>query len=152
MSKVFKSVVYEQTIKYNGISIVKAKINSSSVAYEYLLNMLQHEGLEHKEYFYALYLNKANNTISFSKISEGGISGTVVDVRLIMKHALDSLASGIILVHNHPSGNPKASEADKNITSKIKLAAELFDISIMDHIIILDRNGNYKSFADDGEL
>jgi DNA repair protein RadC len=150
--KHFKSVVYEQTLKYNAIPFPKVQIKSSEHAYQYALDILKHEVLECKEYFYAIYLNRANNTVSFAKISEGSISGTVVDVRLIMKHAIDSLASGIILVHNHPSCNVMSSAADNHVTNKIKQAAKLFDINVLDHIIIGNRNGNYFSYADEGKL
>ena len=83
-------------------------------------------------------------------ISSGGISGTVIDVRLLLKPALDLLASGIILVHNHPSGNLQPSHQDIEITHKIKNAAQYFDIQVIDHLIITETQ--YKSFADEGIL
>lgn len=102
------------------------------------------------EEFWLIYLNRSNRVISRLKISQGGISGTITDVRLIMKKALELLASSIIICHNHPSGNKEPSEADKRITAKIKEASGYFDISLLDHLIITD-NG-YYSFADSGIL
>lgn len=103
--------------------------------------------LPHEE-FWILFLNRSNKVIGRMKLSQGGISGTVTDVRLIMKKALDYLASGIIVCHNHPSGNLNPSESDTNITRKIKDAGNLLEIQLLDHIIIADKD--YYSFADNG--
>jgi DNA repair protein RadC len=84
------------------------------------------------------------------QLSKGGITGTIADVRLILSVALKTLASGLILAHNHPSGNLKPSEADKHITSKIRQAAKLLDIELLDHIIISSEG--YYSFMDDGKI
>lgn len=102
------------------------------------------------EEFWILLLNRSNKIIEKHKISQGGVSGTITDIRIIMKYALDSLASGIIAVHNHPSGNKLPSDADKNITRKIKDAAAIFDIHLLDHIIITE--GECFSFTDEGLL
>jgi len=102
------------------------------------------------EYVYVLLLNRANKIMDVSMISMGGISGTVVDIRVIMKTALDSLASSIILVHNHPSGNTEPSGADETITSKVKEAAKLFDIELLDHVILTENS--YYSFADNSRM
>ena len=100
------------------------------------------------EEFWILLLKRNNKICSKVKISTGGISGTVVDVRLILKRALDHLASAILLCHNHPSGNATPSEADIQLTRKIKEASRFHDIDIIDHIIIAERE--YFSFADEG--
>ena len=97
---------------------------------------------------WVLYLNRANKLISKNKLSKGGLSATVVDVKLIVKGALEKLASAIILAHNHPSGNAKPGESDKTQTKLLKDAADLFDIALLDHIIIA--GDKYFSFADDG--
>jgi DNA repair protein RadC len=103
--------------------------------------------LIHEE-FWVLFLNRSNRVIDRLKMSQGGISGTVTDVRIIMKKAVELLASGIIVCHNHPSGNLNPSESDSKITGKIKEAGNLLDIQLLDHIII---SGNdYYSFADNG--
>ena len=95
-------------------------------------------------------LNQANKTIGYAKISQGGIAGTVVDVRIIAKYAVESLAVSVILAHNHPSGNLKPSEADLIITKKIKEGLKILDIKVFDHIIL--SADNYYSFEDEGNL
>jgi len=109
-----------------------------------LLSDLQYEE------FWILFLNRSNKVINRMKLSQGGISGTVTDVRIIMKKALESLASGIIVCHNHPSGNLNPSESDTKITQKIKDAGNLMDIQLLDHLIISEKD--YYSFADNGLL
>ena len=103
--------------------------------------------LPHEE-FWILLLNRANRVIDKIRISQGGISGTIIDTRIILKNAVDRLASTIILCHNHPSGNLKPSDADIRITSKMKESSQLMDINLIDHIIIADNT--YFSFADEG--
>lgn len=105
--------------------------------------------LPHEE-FWILFLNRSNKVISRMKLSQGGVSGTVTDVRMVMKRAIECLASGIIVCHNHPSGNLNPSDADTKITQKIKDAGTLMDIQLLDHLIITDRE--YYSFADNGLL
>jgi DNA repair protein RadC len=105
--------------------------------------------LAHEE-FWILYLNRSNKVIDRNKLSQGGISGTVTDVRIVMKRAIECLASGIIVCHNHPSGNLNPSESDSRITQKIKEAGNLMDIQLLDHLIISDKD--YYSFADNGLL
>jgi DNA repair protein RadC len=126
---------------------VKPKVQTSRDAYlhlkPYLLDLPTEE-------FYVLLLNRANNVIKTEKISQGGITGTVVDQRIIFKAALDHMATSIIVAHNHPSGNTKPSDADVNLTRKIKETGTLMDIPLMDHLIITS-NG-YYSFADEGNL
>ncbi|MFA5327565.1 MAG: DNA repair protein RadC [Prolixibacteraceae bacterium] len=103
--------------------------------------------LPHEE-FWVLLLNRNNLLIDKLMVSQGGLSGTIIDVRIILKMALDKLACSIILCHNHPSGNLVPSEADKNITKKIKEAGKHMDIPVLDHLII--GNDAYFSFADEG--
>lgn len=100
------------------------------------------------EEFWIIFLNRSNRVISRMKLSQGGVSGTVTDVRMVMKKAIECLASGIIVCHNHPSGNLNPSESDSKITQKIKEAGNLMDIQLLDHLIITDRE--YYSFADNG--
>jgi DNA repair protein RadC len=127
--------------------IEAAKIRSSNDVYT-IFNPLLGD-LTHEE-FWLLYLNRSNKILSRHKLSQGGISGTITDVRLIIKKALELLASSIIICHNHPSGNLDPSEADNRITQKIKEAAACFDINLLDHVIVTD-NG-YYSYADSGSL
>ncbi|KPK79817.1 MAG: hypothetical protein AMS27_17650, partial [Bacteroides sp. SM23_62_1] len=98
--------------------------------------------------FWVLLLNRSNRVIDKVRISQGGISGTIIDTRIILKNAVDRLSSAIILCHNHPSGNLKPSDADIRITNKLKDSAQIMDINLLDHIIIADNS--YFSFADEG--
>lgn len=107
------------------------------------------EDLPHEE-FWILFLNRANKVLGRMKISQGGVSGTVTDVRIVMKKAIETLASGLVICHNHPSGNNSPSDADIRITQKIKEAGALMDIQLLDHLIICGKN--YYSFADNGAL
>jgi DNA repair protein RadC len=103
-----------------------------------------------REVFAVLFLNRSNKINHFEVVSEGGITGTVADPRIILRKALEHDAVSIILCHNHPSGSLKPSRADEQLTNKIKDAAAFFDIKLLDHIIVSE-NG-YYSFADDGLL
>ena len=123
----------------------KYKIGGSKDAFNYMQPFL--EDLSYEE-FWVIYMNRSNRIIDQLKVSQGGISGTVIDIRIILKHAIEKLASTIIICHNHPSGNLQPSKSDIQITSKLKEAAKLHDIELLDHLIISDKN--YYSFADEG--
>ena len=123
----------------------KYTITQSSDVAAYLQAEMGHKQLE---CFVVVYLNRANKIIQQETISEGGITGTVADPRIILKKALDHHAVSIILCHNHPSGNLKPSKADEQLTNKIKNAAAFLDIQVMDHIIVSEEG--YYSFADEG--
>jgi len=107
------------------------------------------EDLPHEE-FWILFLNRANRVTGRMKISQGGVSGTVTDVRIVMKKAIETLASGLVICHNHPSGNNSPSDSDIRITQKIKEAGALMDIQLLDHLIVTGKD--YYSFADNGAL
>ena len=113
----------------------------------YLRLMLQDEN---REVFAVIFLNQANRVNHFEVVSQGGITGTVADPRLILKNALEAHAVNIILCHNHPSGNLKPSKADEDLTYKIREAARFFDIKVIDHIIV--SQDGYFSFADEGMM
>ncbi|WP_299532131.1 DNA repair protein RadC [Ulvibacterium sp.] len=121
-----------------------SKIGNSRDAFELLYPRMGE--LEHEE-FWILYLNNANKVLQTAQLSKGGITGTLVDVRLVMKQALELGAVALILAHNHPSGNLRASKADKEITQKLQLAASALDIKVLDHLIIVQKD--YLSFADE---
>jgi DNA repair protein RadC len=123
----------------------KPKITSSHSVYEILKSDLL--DIPHEE-FWVLLLNRANRVIKKVRISQGGVSGTVVDPRIIFKLAVEALASGIIVAHNHPSGNLTASQADILLTQKLKEGGKLLEIQVLDHVIIAGQK--YFSFADDG--
>ncbi len=120
------------------------KINSSNDAFELLLPTLG--DLQHEE-FWILYLNNANKVLLSTQLSKGGLTGTLVDVRIVMKQALELGAVALILAHNHPSGSLRPSKADKEVTQKLKNAASALDIKILDHLIITQKA--YFSFADE---
>lgn len=103
--------------------------------------------LPHEE-FWVIYMNNSNKVIYKSQLSKGGITGTLVDVRLVYKMALEMGATALILCHNHPSGTLVPSDADKHITKKVKTAGESLEIKVLDHLIVTERS--YFSFADEG--
>ena len=121
------------------------KITSSKIAFEIMRPIIGE--LAHEE-FWVLFLNNSNKVISKTQLSKGGISGTIVDTRLVFRLALENRATGLILCHNHPSGNLIPSDADKDITRRIKTAGAILDVKILDHLIITETK--YYSFVDEG--
>ncbi len=105
--------------------------------------------MPHEE-FWVLYLSNSNKVLAKDQISKGGLTATIVDVRLLLKKAIELSAIGIIISHNHPSGKLTASISDKELTQKVKKAAKTLDIKLLDHVIITQKD--YFSFADNGEL
>lgn len=128
------------------VSILE-KITSSHTVFETMQPILGE--LPHEE-FWILYLNNSNKIIQKNQLSKGGITGTLVDVRLVLKNALELGATSLILCHNHPSGTLKPSQADKDITQKLKVASQSLDIKVLDHLIVTEKA--YFSFADEGLL
>ena len=127
--------------------VERVKITSAMDAFKEIAPYVS--DLSHEE-FWVLYLNRANIVLRKERVSSGGVSGTVVDNKIILKKALLNLASSIILVHNHPSGNLNPSIQDKKVTQKMKLACQLLEINLLDHLIIA--GNSYYSFADELEL
>ncbi len=125
----------------------KSKITGSKDAADFFQPLLG--DLNHEE-FWIMLLNRGNKILDSFMVSQGGVSGTVIDVRLILKKAIENLASSLILCHNHPSETMQASDADLKITKKISEAAKIMDMSVIDHIII--GQNRYMSFADEGIL
>lgn len=123
------------------------RITSSRDAYDAVAPLLT--DLYHEE-FWLLMLNKANEVFARERLSTGGTSGTVVDVKLLFKTALDARAAAVIAVHNHPSGNLQPSQADLDLTKRLRRAGELLDLPLLDHLIVSARG--YYSFADEGTL
>lgn len=109
-----------------------------------------HTDISIYESMFLIMLNRANAVIAWAKISQGGVSGTMADPKIIAKFAVDCLCSGVILVHNHPSGNTAPSVADIELTKKVKSGLALFDVSLLDHVILTETT--YYSFADDGKI
>jgi len=125
----------------------RKQIGSSKDAFEIFQPLLS--DISHEE-FWILLLNSANKVIETAKISQGGLSGTVVDIRMILAKAINKMAAAMIICHNHPSGNKAPSEADIKLTNKIQKACQYFDIRFLDHIIVADKD--FYSFADDGAI
>jgi len=166
---VLSKLSISQLTKFNGIGEAKAitiiaalelgirrreeheldlkKITSSKAIFEIMQPIIGE--LPHEE-FWIIYLNNSNKVLYKYQLSKGGITGTVVDIRLLFKIAIEQNATSIILVHNHPSGTLIASDADKQITKKIKEAGKSLDINVLDHLIIIAKE--YFSFADEGIL
>ena len=130
-----------------GEALERKKITSSNSVFEYVQPLIGE--LPHEE-FWILYLNNSNKIMKSVQLSKGGITGTVVDVRLAFKEALQLGAVGIILAHNHPSGTLKPSQADIQLTKKLKTAGDSLDIKVLDHLIITEKA--YFSFADENMI
>lgn len=124
--------------------IDKVPLTDAGAVFKMMIPRLK--GLSHEE-FWIILLNRANYIIHKEMISLGGLSATIVDPKLVVRKALDKRASGLIMVHNHPSGNPRPGQSDLTETERMKKAANTFDIALLDHIIICD--DSYFSFADD---
>lgn len=139
-------LIYRSKVK----STERPHITSSRFAYNLVVNSWDPNKIEFFEQFKILLLNQSNKVLGIYEVSSGGISGTVVDIRLIFSAALKAVASGIIMIHNHPSGRVVPSDPDRYITRKVAEAGKLLDIKLMDHLIITPES--YYSFADDGAL
>lgn len=143
--------INEISLTYKNLKKEEIVINSSQKAHELLQEGWNKDDIELLETFKVIYMNNSNNAKGIVEHSKGGITGTIVDIRVIMATALKSLSVGLILAHNHPSGTLKPSKSDIALTKKIKQAAEYFDIKVLDHLIIIPGN-KYFSFADEGIL
>jgi DNA repair protein RadC len=144
--KTYQENTPEITLKMNKTDFPKVKITGSKDAIGFIRQFYS-DDLEIYESFFILLLNRANSTIGYAKISQGGLAGTVVDPIIVAKYAIDSLSKSVILCHNHPSGNTMPSDADKQITNKIKNTLTLFDCTVLDHIILA--SDSYYSFSDE---
>ena len=139
-------LTYKNNVPYNQ----RQKISNSQGAYEILTNLFPENTMDYRETFIVLYLNRANQVLGYSVISQGGTSNTTVDIKMVIQTALLANASCIMLAHNHPSGNVQPSSDDNKITKRIMEAAKLFDITVLDHFIIT--NESYYSFTDNGNI
>lgn len=138
-------IVYSKKLKTNE----REKITSSQDASR-ILRKLWSSQMEVREEFVVLLLDRSNRVLGYHLLSKGGLTATVADVRLIYSVALESLAAGIIIAHNHPSGNLNPSDADKLLTKKVVEAGKYFDIPVIDHVILTKES--YFSFLDNGLL
>jgi DNA repair protein RadC len=149
--KTYKSDLPEITLKYKKGGSKKVKITSSFDCFDVLMEFYDQDTIELNESVIVLYLNNANTTLGWQKHSSGGMCQTVIDVRMIMVTALQCGASSLILSHNHPSGQLRASDEDVKITQKVKQAGQTLGIKLLDHIIVSPER-QYYSFADEGTL
>lgn len=138
------TVTYKTKVKARD----RPRINSSKDAYKILSDLWSADTIEYQESFYVLLVNKANAVLGYKLISIGGMAGTVVDVKQLLAIALKGNASGIIMAHNHPSGNLQPSQADFELTRKVKAACEVLELALLDHLILSPDN-SYYSFADE---
>lgn len=127
----------------------RLQVKSSRNAFEIFLKHWDLDSIEHVEEFKLMLLTRSNKVLGIASISKGGISGTVTDVRIILQYAIKANASGIIICHNHPSGNLQPSESDLALTKKIKESASVMDIQLLDHLIVVPE-GEYYSTTDNG--
>jgi DNA repair protein RadC len=143
--------VSEIEISYRPAIGSKPEVTSSSDAYLILKEYYPEKQIALKEYFVIMYLNQANRVIGVQKLSIGGLTAAIADVRLLFGTAVKILSTGLILSHNHPSGNTRPSLQDRNLTKQVKEAGKLFDIKLLDHLI-LTPDDQYISMADNGDL
>lgn len=144
--KIYKGKCPELKISFDRQQIHKARIGTSREAAQFFRQFW--EGMDLYESFYVVYLNANNNTIGWYKASQGGITGTVADPRMIFCKALQCGATRLMMAHNHPSGNFRPSEADISLTKKIREGGKFLDIMVLEHIILTE--DGYYSFADEG--
>lgn len=150
--KTTNTYLNELSITYNKKLFSNTSINNSNTTERLIREIYEQTSseIELKEYFFIILLNRANEVIGYHKLSEGGICATLVDIRIAFATALKSLAVGMIMVHNHPSGNLKPSEQDLKLTRDFKVAGELLEVKVFDHIILT--SNSYYSFIDEGKM
>ncbi|RKS01463.1 RadC family protein [Flavobacterium sp. 102] len=142
--------VSEIKVSYSNRNNIKVKVTNSKIIYNLIMKHWNLDIIEYQEEVKIILLNRANIVLGIYEMSKGGISGTVVDIRIILGVALKCNASSIIMVHNHPSGKLTPSDTDKSITKRLKEACSLLDIGLLDHLIITKEG--YYSFTDEGLL
>lgn len=142
--------ISELQVSYYPNILGNLHLENSRKSFELMLDQWQQNTIEMQEEVKVILLNRTNKVLGIYSLAKGGITACVVDVRIILSVALKTLATGIIMVHNHPSGNLKPSQDDLNITKKLKEACNILDIALIDHLIIT--KDDYFSFADEGLL
>ena len=147
--KTYKTNLRKLTLREEKTEYKRSKICSAKDAYNVMKPFFEND-MTICESFYILFLNNANNTTGYVKISQGGITATVVDIRIVAKYCVETLSPAVIIAHNHPSGKLQPSHEDIKITKKLKEALNLFDCRVLDHLILTEEG--YYSFADEGIL
>ncbi len=146
------NLLSEISVTYNPCLKSSCIISNTNEAYKAFLPFFPSETIQLQERFLVMYLNRSNKVLGIYPVSIGGITGTVADPRLILGVAVKVAATGMILAHNHPSGSTKPSQADFDITMKIKEASRYLDIKVLDHLIVSFEEGAYYSMAESGVL
>ena len=144
------NIITEIKLSYSTNGMENVKIIDSNSAYKILIDNWDLDTIQLQEEFKVLLLNRANIVLGIYNMSKGGVSGTIVDIKLLLTAALKANASGIIVAHNHPSGNLKPSENDNRLTKKIKEAAKLCDINLLDHLIVT--KDRFYSYSDEHNI
>jgi len=142
------TVSYQVTPDFEKLPVITTSVQ----AYEFMYSFFPPGTIALQEHFFVAYLNRANKVIGVYHTSIGGISSTVSDPRLILGTALKLAASNLLLAHNHPSANMRPSVADKELTKRLVEGARLLDLNVLDHLIVGPTQGEYYSFADEGQL
>lgn len=142
--------VCEIKVSYSNLNTQKVKIKESKDVFTLALNHWNLDTIEMQEEVKVLLLNRSNNVIGIYELSRGGITASLIDIKLVLAVALKAIASSIIVIHNHPSGNLNPSNADKEITRKLKEACKIVELDLLDHLIITKQS--YFSFANEGIL
>lgn len=143
----YKGCTPELSIKKTKTDFPKVKITSSETSSNFI-RRFYHDDIGIYESFFILLLNRANNTIGWAKIGQGGVTGVMVDVKIIAKYAIEALASAVIIAHNHPSGTLTPSQSDKETTKQVANTLNIFNCKLLDHIILTE--DDYFSFSDEG--
>jgi DNA repair protein RadC len=138
-------LVYRTKVKASD----RLQVKCSKDAFDIFMGSRDLDSIEHIEEFKLMLLTRSNKVLGIASISKGGINGTVTDIRIILQYAIKANASGIIICHNHPSGNSQPSESDLEITRKIKESSNVMDVQLLDHLIIVPE-GMYYSMGDEG--
>jgi DNA repair protein RadC len=146
--RLFQVAEVQVSYKPNFKASERPRITCSRDSFNILLQQWDHNKIEYQEQFKVMLLNRGNKVLGILDVSTGGMAGTLADPKIIFSTALKCLASGVVLAHNHPSGNLKPSQADINLTRKLKEGGALLEIAILDHLIVT--TDGYLSFADDG--
>jgi DNA repair protein RadC len=141
------NIIKEIKLSYSNNGVDNIKVTDSDSTYKILKENWDMDTIQLQEEFKVLLLNRANNVLGIYPLSKGGVSGTMVDVKLLLASAIKANASSIIIAHNHPSGNLKPSENDNRLTRKIKQASKLCDITLLDHLIVT--KDAYYSYSDE---
>jgi DNA repair protein RadC len=150
MENLFEVNEVKLTYRTRQQASARPKVKDSRTSYDLLLKCFDSDTIELKESFKVMLLNRAHKVLGVMNVSDGGLTGTVVDARLILQAAILCNASGLILAHNHPSGGLIPSAQDSFITNRVKKACEFFDIQLLDHLIVTSES--YYSFADEGQI